>query len=101
MPTLRTFFGVAVVNDTVYAIGGLLISYTYDSTGKYIQSSQATPTNINEQYIPLGYGTMQPTTSPTPNVPELQTWTAPLLLGIMLVAAGLLVYHKKHKRKFA
>ena len=97
MPTLRTFFGVAVVNDTVYAIGGLLISYTYDSTGKYIQSSQATPTNINEQYVPLGYGTLQPTASPTPTVPELQTWIAPLLLGIMLATAGLLVYHKKHK----
>ena len=60
MPTLRTDFGVAVVNDTLYAIGGLRISYTYDSTGKYIQSSQATPTNINEQYIPLGYGTLHP-----------------------------------------
>ena len=60
MPTLRTDFGIAVVNDTLYAIGGLLVSYTYDSTGKYIQSSQATPTNINEQYIPLGYGTLHP-----------------------------------------
>jgi hypothetical protein len=60
MPTLRIDFGVAVVNDTLYAIGGLLISYTYDSTGKYIQSSQTTPTIINEQYIPLGYGTLHP-----------------------------------------
>ena len=60
MPSLRMDFGVAVVNDTLYAIGGLLVSYTYDSTGKYIQSSQATPTNINEQYIPLGYGTLHP-----------------------------------------
>ncbi len=60
MPASRINFGVAVVNDTLYAIGGLLISYTYDSTGKYIQSSQATPTKINEQYIPLGYGTLHP-----------------------------------------
>jgi len=60
MPTVRRDFGVTVVNDTLYAIGGLLVSYTYDSTGKYIQSSQATPTNINEQYIPLGYGTLHP-----------------------------------------
>ncbi len=60
MPTIRTDFGVTVVNDTVYAIGGLLVSYSYDSTGKYIQSSQTTPTNISEQYIPLGYGTLHP-----------------------------------------
>jgi hypothetical protein len=60
MPTSRIHFGVAVVNDTLYAIGGLLISYTYDSSGKYIQSSQATPTKINEQYIPLGCGTLYP-----------------------------------------
>jgi hypothetical protein len=96
MPTIRTDFGIAVVNDTLYAIGGLLVSYTYDSTGKYIQSSRATSTNINEQYIPLGYGTLQPTTSPTPIVPELQTWTIPLLLTIILVTAGLLVYHKRN-----
>ena len=60
MPMVREYFGVAVVSDTLYAIGGLLVTYTYDSTGKYIQSSQATPTNINEQYIPLGYGTLHP-----------------------------------------
>ncbi len=95
MPTSRTFFGVAVVNDTLYAIGGLLVSYTYDSTGKYIQSARATPTNINEQYIPLGYGTLQPTTSPTPTVPEFPSWAIPLLLTIVLATAGLLVYHQK------
>jgi parallel beta-helix repeat protein len=33
---------------------------------------------------------------PTPTVPEFQLWTIPLLL-IIMVAAGLLVYHKKHK----
>jgi hypothetical protein len=43
-----------------------------------------------------------PTTSPIPNptptpVPELQTWTIPLLLSLIIAAAGLLVYHKIHK----
>lgn len=87
MPTIRIDFGVAVVNDTLYVIGGLLVSYTYDSTGKYIQSSQATPTNINEQYIPLGYGTLHPTTSPTPAVPEF-SWLAVLpLFAVMFFIA--------------
>ena len=36
-------------------------------------------------------------TSPTPSVPEFQMWTIPMLLTIML-AAGLLVYFKKHNR---
>ena len=49
MPTTRADFGVAVVDDTLYAIGG------------YIPGYHATPTNINEQYIPIGYGTIQPT----------------------------------------
>ena len=35
--------------------------------------------------------------TPTPTVPEFPLLTIPLLLGIMLATAGLLVYHKKHK----
>jgi hypothetical protein len=38
-----------------------------------------------------------PTSTPTPTVPEFQSWTISLLLSIMLATAGLLVYHKKHK----
>jgi len=43
MPTNRTYFGVAVINDTVYAIGGHL----YPS-GEI--------TGVNERYYPIGYG---------------------------------------------
>jgi hypothetical protein len=35
--------------------------------------------------------------TPTPTVPEVPSWTIPLLLTIMVASAGLLVYHKKHK----
>jgi hypothetical protein len=45
MPTYRYDFGVAVVNDVLYVIGGYLRS-----------SSDVTPTAVNEQYIPIGYG---------------------------------------------
>jgi hypothetical protein len=46
MPTNRSDFGVVVVNDILYVIGGYLRS-----------SRNVTPTAVNEQYIPIGYGT--------------------------------------------
>ena len=94
LPTPREYFGLAVVNDSIYAIGGFT-------------------TGANEQYFPFGYGTpdltpiatqspnptpTSATSSPTPSVPEFPSWTALLLLTFM-VATGLLVYHKKHTRK--
>ena len=63
MPTARYSFGLAVVNDTLYAIGGssknLNVRY-YDQ---------------NEKYIPFGY------------IPEFPSWTIlPLFLVVSLVA---------------
>ena len=52
MPALRRDFGVVVVDEVLYVIGGY--SYTtnrYDSVG---------PVAVNEQYAPLGYGTPDP-----------------------------------------
>jgi len=50
MPTKRYGLGLAVVDDTIYAIGGASTSLT----------------NANEQYTPLGYGTPAPSyTNPT------------------------------------
>jgi hypothetical protein len=48
-PTNRYNFGVAVVNDTLYAIGG----HTYD----WINYAAVA---VNEQYTPFGYGTVPP-----------------------------------------
>jgi hypothetical protein len=39
--------------------------------------------------------TLTKSPTPTPTVPEFPSLTIPLILGIMLVSAGLLVYHKK------
>ncbi len=54
-PTNRFNFGVAVVNDMLYAIGG----HTYD-TGRngYVETVA-----VNEQYTPMGYGTELPAIS--------------------------------------
>jgi N-acetylneuraminic acid mutarotase len=49
LPTDRFNFGVAVIDDTLYAIGG----HTYILPGDYA------PSAVNEQYTPAGYGTPQ------------------------------------------
>jgi hypothetical protein len=58
LPTNRVNFGVAVVNDTLYVIGG----HTYNLPGFFA------PSAMNEQYTPIGYGTPDPTyQSPSPS----------------------------------
>lgn len=52
MPIGRVDFGVAVINDTFYAVGGSNIPQSFfDTYG---------PTATNEQYLPVGYGTPDP-----------------------------------------
>jgi N-acetylneuraminic acid mutarotase len=97
IPTGRGDSGVAVVNDLIYVIGGETANGLPFSADPHSLKKYAT----NEQYTPFGYGTLdtkEPT--PTPSIPELQTWTTPFLISIMLAIAGLLAYHKKHKRSF-
>jgi N-acetylneuraminic acid mutarotase len=52
IPTSRLDFGVAVVNDKLYAIGG------YTSI-----KGDFAPSAVNEQYTPFGYGTIPPVIS--------------------------------------
>lgn len=69
MPTPRRSLGLAVINDTLFAIGG--------SVGDPLGSppSMSEPTNTNEQYTPVGY------------IPEFPSWAIlPLLLVATLVA---------------
>ena len=46
LPSARSYLGVAVVSDILYAIGGI--------------NSNNEAINVNEQYTPLGYGTVPP-----------------------------------------
>jgi hypothetical protein len=88
MPTPRGNPTVAVINDQIYVIGG----------GLYWGRSETT----NELYTPFGYGkadlTPTPSVTPNPSVPEFPSLTIPLLLTIILASAGLVVYHKTHKK---
>jgi nitrous oxidase accessory protein len=62
------------------------------------QSPKPTPTSTPTiTPTPILNPTTNPT--PTPTVPEFPSLTIPLLLCIMLMVAGLLVYHKKNKQK--
>lgn len=71
MPTLRWDFGLAIVNDVIYAIGG----FVQTSSNNFL-----VPTDINEQYLPIGYGTPDPSyvLENTPNIfiqsPVYQTY---------------------------
>jgi N-acetylneuraminic acid mutarotase len=59
IPTSRLDFGVAVVNDILYAIGGFTESYP-DMPYSYSYGPTITPYATNEQYTPIGYGTSDP-----------------------------------------
>ena len=80
MPTPRSSFGVAVINDVLYAIGG-----------RYGDNILA----VNEQYTPFGYGTFPPpdTTPPFPI-----TWIVATTAIIAIGGAALLVYFAKVKK---
>jgi len=74
-PTRRHNFGVAVINDTLYTIGGHTYSYI---PGNY------EPLAVNEQYTPIGY------------IPEFPTWT-PILIFMVILTTTLVIFRKKLK----
>jgi N-acetylneuraminic acid mutarotase len=58
MPTKRASFGVAVVDDILYVVGGHTSDDFYSIGGTMI------PSALNELYVPVGYtGTLPPVTS--------------------------------------
>jgi N-acetylneuraminic acid mutarotase len=74
-PTALTYFSVVTVNDVIYTIGGHTFTYI-DFIGSFA------PSPVNEQYMPIGYGTPDPTyetpsplpsSSPAPSQSQTQT----------------------------
>lgn len=60
MPTGRYSVGVAVVDDLLYVIGGFTTQFS--SEGFNLNPTYAF-SNLNQQYTPIGYGTVPPTVS--------------------------------------
>ncbi len=56
IPTVRHYFGVAIVNDLLYVIGGSTMEIDYYKLQPYPVVTYA----MNEQYTPFGYGTVPP-----------------------------------------
>jgi hypothetical protein len=93
-PTNRINMGIAVVDDKLYAIGGS----TYEDSGLHVPHM---PSAVNEQYTPIGYGTVPvDNNQPAPFPIRLAVAVAFVIAALLLVAAvgvGLSAYLKKRK----
>ncbi len=75
MPTQLYSYGVAVVNDLFYLIGGqIIIGYSTEMTSAFGMPIYET-VGLNEQYTPLGYGTV-PSAVSLVSPENHQTYTA-------------------------
>jgi N-acetylneuraminic acid mutarotase len=84
LPTAHSGVKVAVVDDVLYAIGGVVNVMT---------KPEGYSTQIL-QYIPFGYGTIPPKPEPFPTL-----FVATVSVSaLVLVGAGVLIYFKKRKR---
>lgn len=90
-PTSRQYLGIGNVNDTLYFIGGM----TNDPSGLPWYPMFL---HTNEQYTPVDYGTLQgPSSSQQAAVFSILLIAVPVAV-ISLVAIGIALYIKKHKR---
>jgi hypothetical protein len=97
IPEFRLNFGVTVLEDKLYAIGG----YVFDN----IQRNDIIVCAKTEQYTPIGYGTPDSSSSPVTPQPtskiEPEPFPTTLVMAsaasLAVVGVGLLVYFKKRK----
>lgn len=59
IPTQRNSFAVAVVDDLIYVVGGLTITFPIPTVGTN-PTSVTTIHSTNEQYTPFNYGSISP-----------------------------------------
>jgi hypothetical protein len=96
-----------------FRLARIKVSGANSSVFEFIQSTPGTyninleviDSNGNDAQVSSNFIVVQelpspspsPNPTPTPTVPEFHLMTILMLLSMMLVAAGLLVYHKKRK----
>jgi hypothetical protein len=70
VPTIRLSCGTAVINETIYAIGG----FTFDqpTSNPWYPPPLCYPSAVNEQYTPFGYGNIKPVV--VVFTPQNDTW---------------------------
>jgi len=99
MPTPRYGLAAVVVNNQIYALGGV----AYDDVGGSISGARL---STNERYTPsesdslLPTPTSTPTSSPIPRSESFSTIVvvAASLTSVAIVGSGLFIYFKKRKR---
>lgn len=69
--TDREFYGATVLNDTIYTIGGRTITYSNNIPYSPYMPGIMTEDATNEQYIPIGYGTPDPSYVLETNPPKI------------------------------
>jgi len=77
VPTNRQSFGIGVVNDTLYVIGGRSYTFPYPADSPYTITQSA----ANEAYTPIGYGTSDPDYEPPAPSPTLSPTPSPTASG--------------------
>ncbi|MDR0372061.1 MAG: hypothetical protein LBI79_00635 [Nitrososphaerota archaeon] len=97
MPTARRQFGVAVVDDVLYVIGGHTTRYEVDPDLSPIPVLRTEDSSVNEQYVPMGYQGTLPSDTQTPLNNAIIIAVAVILTVSIVATVGLFVYFKKRR----
>jgi N-acetylneuraminic acid mutarotase len=84
----RLSLAVAVVDDMIYAIGG---SNTNPGATGVVAS--------NDQYVPIGYGTITESAQPTPNVLEIAVAVFSAAVVLTIIGITIIMYFKRRTDK--
>ncbi|MGD6807411.1 MAG: Kelch repeat-containing protein [Candidatus Bathyarchaeia archaeon] len=108
LPTTRFGFGLALLNDRLYAIGGN--TQTYRDFNDLLHGPYSAVFDTVEQYTPFGYDAAGltvspaiPQSTPTPTASTVEQANYNLIIAVVVVIAviGCLIYfYSKRKRKF-